>query len=57
MSASIYRLVGKLINVSNEMITGNTLEFPALSVRPIVVIGEMNCVSVERTNSVMLIQA
>lgn len=47
----------KFINVSNEMITGNELEFPALSVESVVAIGEMNCVRTERTNSALLIEA
>lgn len=54
---SIFHFLGKLIKVSNETITGNKLEFPAMSLGSTIVIGEMNCVSLERTNSVMLIQA
>lgn len=57
MNILICHLVKKLIKVSYETITGNKLEFPALSVGSIVVIGDKNCVSLERTNSVMLIQA
>lgn len=53
----IFLNFGKFVKVSNETITGNKLEFPAESVGSILVIGQMNCASVERANGVVLIEA